>query len=65
MLVPLDKAASNFAIDRKMHYINIIKQELGSAKTYENNLLDERSVVERHRFHVAAKLGVLVDKNHD
>ena len=59
-----DKAANNVVFDRKMHYIKIIKQELGSAKTYKYNLLDERSVVERHRFHVAAKLGVFVDKSY-
>ena len=31
--------------DLKMYYIDILKQELGTAKTYEHNLLDERSVV--------------------
>ena len=28
------------------------------------NLLDERSVVDRHRCHMAAKFGVLVDGDH-
>ena len=30
----------------KMYYINTLKQELSTAKTYEDNRLDETSVVE-------------------
>ena len=48
-----------------MYYINTIKQELSTVKTYlEHNLLDERSVVDRHRCHMAAKFGVVVDEDH-
>ena len=47
-----------------MHYINTLKQELSTAKTYEHNRLDENSVVDRHRCHMAAKFGVLVDEDH-
>ena len=43
-----------------MYYINTIKQELGTAKIYEHNLLDEKSVVDRNRCHMAAKIGVFV-----
>ena len=43
-----------------MYYINTIKQELGTAKIYEHNLLDEKYVVDRHRCHMAAKFGVFV-----
>ena len=32
--------------------------------TYEYSLLDEKSVVERHQFHMAAKFGVFVDVDH-
>ena len=39
-------------------------QELITAKTYEHNLLDERSVVDKHRCHMAAKLDVFVDGDH-
>ena len=46
-----------------MYYINTLKQELGTAKTYEHNLLDEKSVVDRHRCHMAAKFGVFVDED--
>ena len=47
-----------------MYYINTIKQVLGTAKTYEHNRLDETSVVDRHRCHMAAKFGVFVDEDH-
>ena len=47
-----------------MYYINTLKQELGTATPYEHNLLDERSVINRHRCHMAAKLGVFVDEDH-
>ena len=38
----------------------IIKQALCTSKTYKHNLLDERSVVDRHRCHMAAKFGVFL-----
>ena len=47
-----------------MYLINTIKQELSTAKTYEHILLDERSVIDRHRCHMAAKFGVFVDEDH-
>ena len=36
----------------------------GSAKTFEHNLVDERSVVDRHQRHIAANFGMFVDQNH-
>ena len=47
-----------------MYYINTLKQQLGTAKTYEHNLLDEKSVVDRHQCHMAAKFDVFVDVDH-
>ena len=44
--------------------INTLKQKLSSAKTYEHNLLGERSDADRHRCHMAAKFGVFVDEDH-
>ena len=52
-LAPVDKAANN-----------ILKQNLSTSKTNEHNLLDEKSVVDRHRCHMAAKFGVFVDEDH-
>ena len=46
-----------------LHVFNTLKQELGTAKTYEHNLLDKKSVVDRHRCHMAAKFGVFVDED--
>ena len=46
-----------------MYYINTLKKELSTAKTYEHNRLDETSVVDRHRCHMAAKFGVFVDED--
>ena len=47
-----------------MYYNNTLKLELGTAKTYEHNLIGERFLVERHRCHMAAKFGVFVDDDH-
>ena len=38
-------------------------QELSTAKTYEHNRLDETSIVDRHRCHMAAKFGLFVDED--
>ena len=47
-----------------MYYINSVKQELSTAKTYKHNRLDETSVVDKHRCHMVAKFGVFVDEDH-
>ena len=44
----------------KRYYIDTLKQELRTVKTYEHNRLDETSIVDRHRCHMAAKLGCLL-----
>ena len=47
-----------------MCYINILKQELSCAKTYEQTLLDQRSVIDRHRCHMTAEFDVFVNEDH-
>ena len=47
-----------------MYYIDTLKQELGTAKTYEHYLLDKQSIVDRHQCHTDAKFGVFVDEDH-
>ena len=47
-----------------MYYINNLEQELSTAKTYQHNLLEETSVVDRHRCDMAVKFGVFVDEDH-
>ena len=44
--------------------MNTLKQELSTAKTYDHSRLDETSIVDRHRCHMAAKFGVFVDEDH-
>ena len=41
---------------RRIFYINILKQERGSAKTYEHNLTNEMSGDDRNWCHMCAKL---------
>ena len=55
MIAPSDKADINAVVVCRMYYINILKQKLRCAKTYEQILLDQRSVVDRHRCHMAAE----------
>ena len=44
--------------------INTLKQEeLSAANTYEHNLIDETSVVDKHRCDMAAKFNVFVDED--
>ena len=64
VLAHADNDANKVVFDWKMFYINILKQGLSTAKTSEHNLLDLRSVVDRHRCHMAAQLSVFVDGNH-
>ena len=63
-LAPADKVANNVVVVWKMYYINTLKQELGTAKTYEQNFIEEKSVVDGHRCHMADKFGVFVDEDH-
>ena len=64
ILAPTDKAANNVVVVWKRYYINTLKQGLSTAKTYEHNRLDETSIADRHRCHMAAKLGLFVDEDH-
>ena len=40
MSAPTDKAANNIVVVCRIHYISVLKQELGSVKTWEPILLD-------------------------
>ena len=64
VLAPADKAANNVVVAWKRYYINTLKQELSTEKTYEHNRLDETSIVDRHRYHMAAKFELFVDEDH-
>ena len=49
---------------RRPNWFNTLKQELSTAKTYEHNRLDETSIVDRQRCHMAAKFGLFVNEDH-
>ena len=63
VLAPADKAADNVVVVLKRYYINTLKQELSTAKTYEYNRLGETSIVDWHRGHMTVKFGVFVDED--
>ena len=48
VLVPADKAANNIVVACRLHYINILKQELNGTKAYEETSSDEKTVVNSH-----------------
>ena len=63
-LCTLTYFANNAVVVLKRYFINTLKQELSTAQTYEHNRLDETSIVDRHRCHMAVKIGVFVDEDH-
>ena len=63
-MAPADKAANNVVVVLKRYYINTLRQELSTAKTYEHNRFEETSIVDKHRCHMAAKFGLFVDEDH-
>ena len=48
VLVPADKAANNFVVVCRLHYVNIFKQELDGTRAYLETNTDEMSVVNAH-----------------
>ena len=50
-LVPADKAAINVGI-WLLCYMNILKQEISSTKTYQYTSIDGTSVVDKHCCHI-------------
>ena len=65
VLVPADKAANNVVVVLLLHYINILKQELGSTKAYEQTSENERSVTKNHIFHNGTSFAVSVHENQE
>ena len=47
-----------------MYYVSTLKHKLSTAKTYEYNFLDEKSVADRHQYHMATKFDAFVDEDH-
>ena len=63
VLAPADKAANNVVVVRRLYYINTLKQELGSTKTYERISTDERSIVNTHSIDITAKFAVSIKES--
>ena len=49
----------NISDFKKRYYINTLKNELSTAKTYEHNRLDETSIVDRHRIDAIWQLSLV------
>ena len=65
VLAPADKAANNVVVVWRLYYINTLKQELGSTKTYERISTDERSIVNTHSIDITAKFAVSIKEKQD
>ena len=65
VLVPADKAANNVVVVRRLHYINILKQELSGTKAYKETSEEEKSVVNGHCNHLALRFSVCVKERQD
>ena len=65
VLPPADKAANNVVVVRRLYYINTLKQELGSTKTYERISTDKRSIVNTHSIDITAEFAVSIKEKQD
>ena len=45
VLVPADKVANNVIVERRLHYLSTLKQELSGTKAYEKTSAEEKSVI--------------------
>ena len=65
VLAPADKAANNVVVVWRLYYINTLKQELGSTKTYERISTDEKSIVNTHSIDITAKFALSIKEKQD
>ena len=65
VLVPADKAANNIVVVCRLHYINILKQELNSTKAYKETSTDEKTVVNSHSNDLPYTFAVNVKERQD
>ena len=64
-MVPANKAANKVVVVCRLHYINTLKQELNGTKAYEENSIDEKSVVYSHSNEIHKKFAVDVKERQD
>ena len=65
VLVPADKAANNVVSVWRLHFINILKQELSCTKAYKHISAEEKSVINHHIFQNATRFGVSIDEDQE
>ena len=65
VLVSADKAANNFVVLCRLHYINTLKQKLNGTKAYEEIYINEKSVVYSHSNEIPNKFAVDVKEPQD
>ena len=62
-LAPANKAANNVSVVWGLHYVNILKQELGATKAFElQPLIEDRSVVNDDTYHSATEFAVALNE---
>ena len=63
--VPADKAANKAVVVYKLHYVNILKQEIDGTRAYLETDSDEISVVNAHLNNLSVKFSVCVNEVQD
>ena len=62
---PADKASNNAIVVLRLYYINFLKSELSTAKTYELISTDEKSVANKHCNDIVTKLAVGITEDRE
>ena len=62
---PADKASNNAIVVLRLYYINFLKSELSTAKTYELISTDEKSVANKHCNDIVTKFAVGITEDRE
>ena len=65
VLAPADKASNNVIVVRRLYYIDTLKSELSTAKTYKLISTDEKSVVNKHCSDIETKFAVGITESQE
>ena len=65
VLAPADKASNNAIVVWRLYYIDTLKSELSTAKTYESISTDEKSVVNKHCSDIETKFAVGITESQE
>ena len=64
-MAPADKASNNAIVVWRLYYINTLKSELRTAKTYELISTDEKSVANKHCNDIVTKFAVGITESQE